>query len=116
MSRRSEPGSRMAPDRLWAPNSAAFSTTITEASSFWPEAALRASRRSLKRMAAASPAGPPPTTRTSVSRTSLSGTLSLGREVGLGRRRELGEDLEHVAHDAVVGDLEDRGVRVLVDG
>src|SRR4051812_49783948 len=32
------------------------------------------------------------------------------------RARERGNDLEHVPHDAVVGDLEDRRLLVLVDG
>jgi len=45
----------------------------------------------------------------SPSRRSVGG---LGLLHGLGERRE---DLEGVAHDAVVRDLEDRGRRVLVD-
>src|SRR5581483_4272322 len=71
-------------------------------------------------MAAASPAGPPPTTSTSVSRTSLwmasFMALSSGAEVGLGGLGKLGNDVEDVAHDPIVGNLENRGVGVLVDG
>src|SRR5258706_1663380 len=125
MSSRRETGSSTAPESVWAPNSEPFSTTMTEASTLEPVAFLCASSRSLKWIAAASPAGPPPTTSTSVSRTSRSAILSsvrppsdlaLGREIRLRRRGQLGQHLEHVAHDPVVGHLEDRRVGVLVDG
>src|SRR5262249_18778928 len=41
--------------------------------------------------------------------------LAAGGPMGPGGLRESRQDLEHVAHQAVVGDLEDRGVLVLVD-
>ena len=72
ISSRSETGSRTAPERLWAPNSALFSTTMTEASMGLP-AALCGVEEVLEVDGVANPAGPPPTTSTSVSRTSRSG-------------------------------------------
>ena len=55
------------------PNSAAFSITMIDGSSgVTPPRPARSVNRSLRRMAAASPAGPPPTIRTSVSRVSRS--------------------------------------------
>ena len=54
-------GSITAPDRMWAPTSEPFSSTATEISD--PASAASCFRR----MAAASPAGPAPTTTTSYS-------------------------------------------------
>src|SRR4051794_11632590 len=100
-------------------------------------------RRWSSRLAHASPAGPPPTIATPTSMRSSSssssrltnsrcestggrwaagttrpfddeatGSAALSRLHGLGQLRD---DLVEVAHDAEVGELEDRGVRVLVD-
>ena len=62
------------------------------------------------RSAADRPAGPPPTISTSTS--SVSRLMATLCELGDQRRR----DLEDVALNAVVGDLEDRRFGVLVDG
>src|SRR3954469_7610144 len=101
-------------------------------------------RRCSSRFAHARPAGPPPTIATPTSMRSSSssssrlmnscfestggrnaagitrpfdedaiGSATLPRLHGLG---ELRDDLVEVAHDAEVGELEDRGVAVLVDG
>src|SRR5882757_6287100 len=59
-------GSKTAPERMWAPTSEPFSTRQTEMS--LPASAAFC----LMRQAAARPAGPPPTTRTSYSITSRS--------------------------------------------
>src|SRR5690554_4194695 len=91
-----------------------------------------------RRFAQASPAVPPPTMATPTSMRSSSGSSPrlmnsfwestgggncvgaiamavLGPLLGLHGLRELGQDLVQVADDAQVAELEDRGVRVLVD-
>src|SRR6476619_4311551 len=98
-----------------------------------------------RRLAQARPAVPPPTMATPTSMSSSSSSSPrlmnsfwestgggyaagiVGREpfdelivrsaalLGLHGLGELGQDLVQVAHDAQVGELEDRGVRVLVD-
>src|SRR5262249_22707684 len=66
-SRRSRPtGSITAPDRMWAPTSEPFSTTTP----------LMSGASCLRRIAAASPAGPAPTTTTSKSMPSRAGSSS----------------------------------------
>src|SRR6185503_19867439 len=97
-------GSSTAPDSMCAPTSRAFSRTAVASGSppfaFWSCAS---------RSAADMPAGPPPTMRTSTSSVSRSATLLV--ELCDHRRH----DLEQVAGDPVVGNLEDRRLRVLVD-
>src|SRR5688500_5964020 len=92
----------------------------------------------MSRIAHDSPAGPPPTITTPTSIRSSSGSVGVvtnsfpdsmpGRNsagavaiggsaalLALDRLGQLGNDLVQVAHDAEVGELEDRRVRVLVD-
>jgi len=64
-------GSITAPDRMWAPISEPFSIRQTETS--W----LRSAASCFNRIAAASPAGPPPTITTSYSIASRAILLSL---------------------------------------
>src|SRR5262245_41771063 len=64
-------GSITAPERIWAPISEPFSIRQTDTS--W----LRSAASCLRRIAAASPAGPPPTITTSYSIDSRAITISL---------------------------------------
>src|SRR3954454_20373591 len=97
-------GSRTEPDSMWAPISRAFSRTAM-ASGSPPFSFCSCASRS----AADMPAGPPPTISTSTSRVSRSATLLVEF------RDQRGDHFEQVPRDAVVGDLEDRRFRVLVD-
>src|SRR6186997_34907 len=98
-------GSSTAPDSMCAPTSRAFSRTAM-ASGSPPFSFCSCASRS----AADIPAGPPPTISTSTSSVSRSATLLV--ELGDHRR----DHLEQVAGDPVVGNLEDRGLGILVDG
>ena len=71
MSSLSPIGSITAPDRMWAPISEPFSIRQTDTS--W----LRSAASCFRRIAAASPAGPPPTITTSYSIDSRAITVSL---------------------------------------
>src|SRR4051812_42139145 len=133
-----------APERLWPPQVFAFSMTATGTSPRRSIVSGSSPRSCRRRLAVASPAVPPPTTATPTSirsssasssrlmnslRESTGGGKSIGATLplrlpllamsaalaGLHRLGELGEDLVEVAHDAQVGELEDRGVGVLVD-
>src|SRR5688572_23500891 len=124
-----------APESWWAPATLPFSITATGTSPSCSVSSGSSSSSCSSRIAQASPAWPPPTIATPTSIRSSSGSVggpvnssaestgggySLGavksrallRLHGLG---ELGDDLVEVAHHAEVGELEDRGVRVLVD-
>src|SRR5688572_19571920 len=107
-SRRAD-GSRTAPDRECAPGSRAFSITAIESDG--PPLAFCSCE---SRIAADRPAGPAPTIRMSKSIESRAAT---GVTSPLFERRNQGwHDLEEVANDAVVGNLEDRRIGVFVDG
>src|SRR4051794_32797397 len=102
-SRRAE-GSSTAPESMCAPASRAFSRTAMASGSPPFSFCSCASRR-----AADIPAGPPPTISTSTSSVSRSLTL-------LVQFRDDGrDDLEQIANDAIIRDLEDRRLAVLVD-
>src|SRR5215218_3338345 len=133
-----------APESWCAPATLPFSRTTTGTSPSDSASSGSPSSSCSSRMAQASPAWPPPTIATPTSMRSSSGSVggprnsaagstgggnSLGatgrlplrpatgsaalpRLHGLG---ELRDDLVEVADDAEVGELEDRGVRVLVD-
>src|SRR4051794_25281894 len=136
-------GRIIAPDRLWAPHALPFSITATGTSPRRSISSGSSARRCRSRFAHASPAGPPPTIATPTSMRSSSssssrltnscvestggryaagitrpfdgeaiGSGALPRLHGLG---QLGDDLVEVADDPEVGELEDRGVAVLVD-
>src|SRR5687767_5368355 len=79
-----------------------------------------------RRSAADNPAGPPPTISTSTSSVSRSAIISRPQDLktprpqGLGSlflqlRNNRGSQLEQIALDAVIGNLEDRRLGVLVD-
>src|SRR5919201_6830606 len=136
-------GRIIAPDRLCAPQTLPFSTTATGTSPrrSMISGSSASSCRSL--LAHARPAGPPPTMATPTSMRSSSSSSSrlmnsccestsggnwagattrplrdairLPALLRLDRLGELGDDLVEVPDDAEVGELEDRGVRVLVD-
>src|SRR5215218_7968530 len=124
-----------APESWCAPATLPFSSTATGTSPSCSVSSGSSSRSCSSRIAQARPAWPPPTIATPTSIRSSSGSVggptnssaestgggnSLGdvtlrallRLHGLG---ELRDDLVEVADDAEVGELEDRGVRVLVD-
>src|SRR4051794_7481051 len=131
-----------APDSWCAPATLPFSMTATGTS---PRRSVRSGSSSSScssRIAHASPAWPPPTIATPTSMRSSSGSVggpmnssagstgggyslgatsrplddtALARLAGLHGLGELGHDLVEVADDAEVGELEDRGVGVLVD-
>src|SRR3954465_3145938 len=131
-----------APDSWCAPATLPFSITATGTS---PRRSVRSGSSSSscsRRIAHASPARPPPTIAAPTSMRSSSGSVggpmnssagstgggySLGATsrplddtalaplAGLHRLGQLGHDLVEVADDAEVGELEDRGVGVLVD-
>src|SRR5919206_2171727 len=130
-----------APDSWCAPATLPFSITATGTSPSRSARSGSSSRSWSRRIAQARPAWPPPTIATPTSIRSSSGSVigptnssaestgggkSLGATeplcavisaalAGLDRLGELGDDLVQVADDAEVGELEDRGVRVLVD-
>src|SRR4051794_32856042 len=131
-----------APDRLWPPQVLAFSMTATGTSPSCSINSGSSPSSCSRRLAVASPAVPPPTIATPTSMRSSSSSSSrlmnssteltgggnsdgawcplrllivLRTLLGLHGLRQLGQDLVEIAHDAEVGELEDRGVRVLVD-
>src|SRR4051812_28193150 len=133
----SGPGRMTAPERLCPPQTFAFSMTATGTSPRRSIVSGSSPSSCSSRLAVASPAVPPPTIATPTSMRSSSASSSrltnsptgstgggnsrgatairsaaLLRLDGLG---ELGQDLVQVADDAQVAELEDRGVRVLVD-
>src|SRR4051812_6424069 len=136
--RRSARGWTTAPDRRCEPGCLPFSSTATGTSPSRSRISGAPSSSWPSRIAAASPAGPAPTTRTPTSirssggsvggaiasATSKGGGKSAGRTL-IGRlspaapgAHELGQlrdDLVEVADDAEIRVLEDRRVRVLVD-
>src|SRR5687767_5717012 len=127
----------IAPDSRWEPGVLPFSTSAIGTSP--SDSSIDSSSASswVSRRAQARPAGPPPTIATPTSMRSSSGSVggptnSLAESTGGGNSigavligasalpglhgvGELGQDLVEVAHHAEVGELEDRGVRVLVD-
>src|SRR3954471_12110121 len=136
-------GRMTAPERLWPPQVLAFSTTATGTSPSCSISSGSSPRSWSRRLAVARPAVPPPTIATPTSiRSSSSSSSRLtnssteltggGKSAGAGwcpllalivlaallRLHCLGElrqDLVEIADDPQVGELEDRGVRVLVD-
>src|SRR4051794_11566263 len=137
-------GRIIAPDRLCAPHALPFSITATGTSPRRSMSSGSSARRWSSRFAHARPAGPPPTIATPTSIRSSSSSSSrlmnscvestggryaagitrpvdapaIPRSAALPRLHGLGElrdDLVEVAHDAEIGELEDRGVAVLVD-
>src|SRR3954471_9270304 len=136
-------GRTTAPDRLCPPQVLAFSMTATGTSPRRSIVSASSASSCSRRLAGARPAGPPPTIATPTSMRSSSasssrlmnsfcvstgGGYAAGTTrpllfaaaialalAGLHRLGELGEDLVEVADDPEVGELEDRGVRVLVD-
>src|SRR5919206_4493364 len=129
-------GFMTAPESWWAPATLPFSSTATGTS---PSASMSSGSSSSSwssRIAHASPAWPPPTIATPTSMRSSSASVggptnsaaestgggycdgatdTLGALLGLHGLRQLGHDLVEVPDDAEVGELEDRGVGVLVD-
>src|SRR3954467_7080076 len=97
-------GSSTAPESMWAPVSRAFSRTAMASGSPPFSFCSCASRN-----AADMPADPPPTIKTSTSSVSRSATLLVQF------RDHRGDHFEQVAGDAVIGDLEDRRLGILVD-
>src|SRR3954462_9122689 len=131
-----------APESWCAPATLPFSSTATGTSPSDSISSASSSSSCSRRIAHASPAWPPPTIATPTSMRSSSGSVggpmnssagstggrySLGATsrplddtalaslAGLHGLGELGHDLVEVADDAEVGELEDRGVGVLVD-
>src|SRR3954453_8917792 len=127
----------MTPPESWcAPGTRPFSITATGTS---PRRSVRSGSSSSscsRRIAQAMPAWPPPTIATPTSMRSSSGsvggptnsaaestgggnwlgaTLTLGASLRFHGLRQLRHDLVEIADDAEVGELEDRGVGVLVD-
>src|SRR5687768_10985376 len=100
-------GSRIAPDSRCAPGSAAFSSTATL--SCLPAAFCNCASRS----AAESPAGPPPTINTSTSSVSRSLISGISGLLELSNHRW--HDLEQIANDAIVRDLEDRRIAIFIN-
>src|SRR5918992_835280 len=129
----------IAPDSRCDPGVLPFSTSAIGTSPSDSISASSSARSRLRRMAQASPAGPPPTIAIPTSIRSSSGSVggptnsfaestgggnsigAVGKRgsrlalLGLHRVGELGEDLVEITHDAEIGELEDRRVRVLVD-
>src|SRR4051812_16180086 len=131
-----------APESWCAPATLPFSSTATGTSPSDSISSASSSSSCSSRIAHASPAWPPPTIATPTSMRSSSGSVggpmnssagstgggyslgatsrplddtALARLAGLHGLGELGHDLVEVADDAEVGELEDRGVGVLVD-
>src|SRR3954468_21816255 len=97
-------GSSTAPESMCAPASRAFSRTAMASGSPPFSFCSCASRK-----AADMPADPPPTIKTSTSSVSRSATLLVQF------RDHRGDHFEEVAGDAVIGDLEDGRLWILVD-
>src|SRR3954453_18986128 len=128
----------MTPPESWcAPATRPFSITATGTSPRRSVSASSSASSCSRRIAQAMPAWPPPTIATPTSMrssgssvggptnsaaestgggNSLGATLTLCALLCLHGLGELRDDLVEVADDAEVGELEDRGVRVLVDG
>src|SRR4051794_24329939 len=124
-----------APESSCAPHALPFSITATGTSPRRSNSSGSSARSCSRRLAQASPAGPPPTiaTPTSIRSSSASssrlmnssrestgggncdGATTLAALLRLDRLGELGDDLVEVADDPQVGELEDRGVGVFVD-
>src|SRR5918997_2107614 len=132
-------GRMLAPESRCAPVALPFSITATGTSPSFSASSGSSSRSCITRIAHSRPPGPPPTIATPTSMRSSSGSVggptnssagftgggcsagataigersaALLRLHGLGQLRE---DLVEIPHDAEVRELEDRGVRVLVD-
>src|SRR5436190_10385637 len=124
-----------APDSRCAPALRPFSITATGTSPSFSISSGSFSSSCVNLIAQARPAGPPPTIATPTSIRSSSASVggptnsaasstgggksdgaTLGTALCLHCRGQLGNDLVQVAHDAEVAELEDRSVRVLVDG
>src|ERR1700754_1578236 len=127
-----------APDRRWAPATLPFSITATGTSPSFSVSSGSFSSSCMSLLAQARPAGPPPTiaipTSIGSSGASVGGPMTLaesngggnslgatagmrsGSLLGFDRLGQLGDDLVQIADHAEVGELEDRRVRVLVDG
>src|SRR5215217_4640523 len=133
------------PESWWAPATLPFSITATGTSPSFSWRSGSSSSSCSSRIAHARPAWPPPTMATPTSMRSSSasvggpmnsftGSTGGGKSLGAGRAGipvddiagsaallglhglgELGDDLVQVADDPEVGELEDRGVGVLVD-
>src|SRR5215218_5506965 len=133
------------PESWWAPATLPFSITATGTSPSFSWSSGSSSSSCSSRIAHARPAWPPPTMATPTSMRSSSasvggpmnsftGSTGGGKSLGAGRAGipvddiagsaallglhglgELGDDLVQVADDPEVGELEDRGVGVLVD-
>src|SRR3954452_18496517 len=131
------------PESWWAPATLPFSSTATGTSPRRSVSSGSSSSSAIRRMAQARPAWPPPTIATPTSMRSSSGSVGGPRDSSLGSKGggtsagatprpsaatalaalsglhglgELGDDLVEVSDHAEVGELEDRGVGVLVDG
>src|SRR5215218_8304381 len=127
----------LAPESRCAPATLPFSMTATGTSPSFSASSGSSSSSCSSRIAHASPAWPPPTMATPTSIRSSSGSVGgptnslagstgggnwlgatlmpLAALLGLHGLRQLGHDLVEVADDPEVGELEDRGVGVLVD-
>src|SRR3954447_7316792 len=125
------------PESWCAPATLPFSITATGTSPSFSVSSGSSSRSSSSRIAHAIPAWPPPTIATPTSMRSSSASVGgpmnsfaestgggnwlgatlipLAALLGLHGLGELGHDLVEVADDPEVGELEDRGVGVLVD-
>src|SRR3954452_7526362 len=130
------------PESWWAPATLPFSSTATGTSPRRSVNSGSSSSSAIRRMARAGPAWPPPTIATPTSMRSSSGSVGGPRNSSLGSTGggnsagatprpsaatalaalsglhglgELGDDLVEVPDHAEVGELEDRGVGVLVD-
>src|SRR5262245_47683106 len=126
-----------APESRCAPATLPFSITATGTSPSFSVSSGSSSSSCMILLAQARPAGPPPTIATPTSMRSSGASVggpiasaasngggnSLGATAGTGsaallrfdRLGQLGDDLVQVADHAEVGELEDRGVRILVD-
>src|SRR3954462_5550313 len=127
----------MTPPESWcAPATRPFSTTATGTSPSASVSSGSSASSCSRRIAQAMPAWPPPTIATPTSMRSSSGSvggptnsaaestgggkwlgaaLTLGASLRFHGLRQLRHDLVEIADDAEVGELEDRGVGVLVD-
>src|SRR3954465_6536997 len=127
----------LAPESRCAPATLPFSMTATGTSPSFSVSSGSCSSSCMTLLAQARPAGPPPTIATPTSMRSSSASVggpitsadsngggnSLGATPGtcsaallrLDRLGQLGDDLVQIADHAEVRELEDRGVRILVD-
>src|SRR5262245_3685893 len=133
---RSGDGLTTAPERRCEPGCFPFSSTATGTSPSRSRSSGRSSSSWPTRIAQASPPGPAPTISTPTSIRSSTGSVgaaiasatgngggkSAGRQptglppAGADKLGDLRRDLMKVADDAEVGEVEDRRVRILVDG